>query len=46
VGVAIRCRADGHELERVGVTYVLHKAASGWKFAVVVLHDPDVAAQS
>jgi len=46
MGVAIRCRADGHELDRVGVTYVLHKAASGWEFAVVVLHDADGAAQS
>ena len=45
IGVALRYRADGHELERVGVTYVLHKVASGWKFAVVVLHDEDAAAQ-
>jgi ketosteroid isomerase-like protein len=45
IGVALRYRADGHELERVGVTYVLHKVASGWKFAVVVLHDVDAAAQ-
>jgi hypothetical protein len=27
-------------LERVGVTYVLHKAESGWNIAVIVLHDP------
>ena|SRR5581483_6571713 len=44
IGVALRYRADGHELERVGVTYVLHKVAGDWKFAVVVLHD-DAAAQ-
>jgi hypothetical protein len=25
---------------RVGITYVLHKTASGWKFATVILHDP------
>ena len=39
-GVAIRYKTDGQELERVGVTYLLHKAESGWKIACVVLHDP------
>jgi hypothetical protein len=28
-------------LERAGVTYLLHKAENGWKFAVFVLHDAD-----
>jgi ketosteroid isomerase-like protein len=36
-GVAVRYKADGHELERVGITYVLHKSTAGWKIAVVVL---------
>jgi hypothetical protein len=40
-GVAIRYKADGQELERVGATYVLHKHDVGWKIAVVVLHDAD-----
>ena len=40
-GVARRYKADGQELERVGVTYLLHKADPGWKIAVVVLHDTD-----
>jgi hypothetical protein len=40
-GVARRYKADGQELERVGVTYLLHKADTGWKIAVVVLHDTD-----
>jgi hypothetical protein len=40
-GVAIRYKADGQELERVGFTYVLHKNDAGWKIAVVVLHDAD-----
>lgn len=40
-GIAIRYKADGQELERVGVTYVLHKNDAGWKIAVVVLHDAD-----
>jgi ketosteroid isomerase-like protein len=40
-GVAIRYKADGHELERVGVTYIMHKNATGWKIAVLVLHDAD-----
>lgn len=39
-GVAARYKADGQQLERVGVTYLLHKTVSGWKFATVVLHDP------
>ena len=44
VGVAIRYKADGQELERVGVTYLLHKGHDGWKFAVTVLHDTDKVA--
>jgi ketosteroid isomerase-like protein len=38
-GVAIRYKRDGLELERVGITYVLHKAEKGWKIAVIILHD-------
>jgi len=38
-GIAIRYRRNGQELERVGVTYVLHKAETGWKIAVIILHD-------
>jgi hypothetical protein len=40
-GVAVRFKTDGQQLERVGVTYVLHKTESGWKFAAVVVHDPN-----
>ena len=32
-GVAVRYTADGQQLERVGVTYVLHKTETGWNFA-------------
>jgi hypothetical protein len=39
-GVAVRYKTDGQQLERVGITYVLHKTESGWKFATVILHDP------
>jgi len=39
VGVAVRYQLDGHEMERVGVTYVLHKTAGGWKIAVFIVHD-------
>jgi hypothetical protein len=46
VGVAIRRKTDGQELERVGVTYLLHKTESGWKFAVFVLHDAEEVARS
>lgn len=41
-GTAVRYKADGEELERVGVTYLLHKTNSGWKIAVLVAHDPDI----
>ncbi len=40
-GIAVRYKADGQELERVGATYVLHKADSRWKIAVLVVHDMD-----
>ena len=41
-GVAVRYRADGQELERVGVSYLLHKADDDrWTIAVTVSHDPD-----
>ncbi len=40
-GIAVRYKADGQELERVGVAYLLHKADSRWKIAVLVVHDTD-----
>ena len=41
-GVAVRYRADGQELERVGVSYVLRKADDDrWTIAVTVIHDTD-----
>ena len=40
-GVAVRYSADNLQLERVGITYLLHKTESGWKFATVILHDPN-----
>ena len=39
-GVAVRYKTDGQQMERVGITYVLHETARGWKFATVILHDP------
>jgi hypothetical protein len=42
-GVAVRYNADGQQLERVGITYLLHKTESGWKFATVILHDPNAS---
>ena len=38
-GEAIRYKRNGQEMERVGITYVLHKAETGWKIAVIILHD-------
>ena len=39
-GVAARYKKDGQLIERVGITYVLHKSDGEWKFAAVILHDP------
>ena len=41
VGVAVRYKADGQPMERAGTTYVLQKTDGGWKFATVILHDPN-----
>jgi hypothetical protein len=38
-GVAVRRKADGQELERAGVVYVLQRTGTGWEFATVVIHD-------
>jgi hypothetical protein len=46
MGVAIRYKNDGQEMERVGITYLLHKGDGGWKFAVMALHDTDKVAPS
>jgi ketosteroid isomerase-like protein len=40
-GVAVRYKADGQELERVGVTYVLPRTDMRWRIAVLIVHDPD-----
>jgi hypothetical protein len=39
IGVALRYKLDGQELERVGVTYLLYKSDAGWKIAVLIIHD-------
>jgi hypothetical protein len=39
-GVAVRYKTDCQQLERVGITYVLHNTENGWKFVTVILHDP------
>jgi len=36
-GIAVRFKTDGNELERVPLSYVLHKMDSGWKIAVMVV---------
>ena len=38
-GIADRYKADGQELEQVGVTYVLQNSGDGWKIAVTIIHD-------
>lgn len=43
-GVALRYDVVGQELERVGVTYMLHKVDTRWKIAVLILHDANEVA--
>lgn len=38
-GTAIRYKTDGEELERSGISYLMHKADDDWKIAVMVLHE-------
>jgi len=38
-GIALRYKLDGDEMERVGLTYVMHKAHDRWKIAVLIFHD-------
>jgi hypothetical protein len=40
MGVARRYKVDGADLDQAGVTYVMHLRPSGWKIAVLLLHDP------
>jgi len=44
MGVAIRYKNDGQAMERVDITYLLHKGDGGWKLAVIALHDTDKVA--
>ena len=37
----IRYKADGHELERLGETYVFRKKAESWKIVTAMTHDAD-----
>jgi hypothetical protein len=46
MGVAIRYKTDGQEMERVGLTYLLHEGDGGWKFALMARHDTDKVAPS
>jgi ketosteroid isomerase-like protein len=38
-GTAVRYKADGLELEHVGVTYILQQSSGGLRIAVTVIHD-------
>ena len=42
-GVAVRRKADGQELERAGVVYLLQRTSAGWQFATVAIHDAEDA---
>lgn len=44
IGEAIRYKADGSELERVGITYNLRKQNASWKIVVLTLHEAESAA--
>jgi len=43
VGVAVRRKTDGHELERTGVVYLLQRTSAAWQFATVAIPDADDA---
>jgi ketosteroid isomerase-like protein len=36
-GVAVRYAAAGPELERIPISYLMHRTSAGWKIAVLVL---------
>lgn len=36
-GVAVRYKLDGSELERVPISYLMHRSAHGWTIATIVL---------
>ena len=36
-GVAVRYRLDESELERIPISYLMHRSADGWKIAAMVL---------
>lgn len=36
-GVAVRYTAAGPELERIQISYLMHRAEAGWKIAMLVL---------
>jgi ketosteroid isomerase-like protein len=41
IGVASRYKADGSELERVGITYNLRKENASWKIVVLTMHEAE-----
>jgi ketosteroid isomerase-like protein len=38
-GFAQRYKTDGQELDRAGLTYLMQHTETGWKIAVLVMHD-------
>jgi len=38
-GIAIRYALAGDEMERAGISYLLHQSDDGWKIASMVLHE-------
>jgi ketosteroid isomerase-like protein len=40
LGLATRYNAEGLEISRMGVTYLLHRGEEGWKIAVLTMHEP------
>ncbi len=41
-GIVIRCKKDGTELERFGLTYTLRQVDGDWKIVVGALHDVSI----
>ena len=44
-GVTVRYRSDGSVLERVALTYGLHKTSEGWKIFISATHPADTVLQ-
>lgn len=45
-GIAVRYKAEGQELERVRLSYLLRRTDASWKIAVMIFHDATAGPQT